>query len=167
MPFVSSFLSVHLSERTSLSRPLTCSSSPYHLKQHTRIHCTVAAYVVSVLPLPSLLPSPFHYPSLTPFSKERKGEREREREKDREERERGGEGRTSREIRERRGGRVERDPETAISLEANESGGIDTWRCARKEERKMLSLRTGTVFVRCPSSSSARKNIYLTEYNLA
>lgn len=108
MPFVSSFLSVHLSERTSLSRPLTCSSSPYHLKQHTRIHCTVAAYVVSVLPLPSLLPSPFHYPSLTPFSKERKGEREREREKDREERERGGEGRTSREIRERRGGSRER-----------------------------------------------------------
>lgn len=88
MPFVSSFLSVHLSERTSLSRPLTCSSSPYHLKQHTRIHCTVAAYVVSVLPLPSLLPSPFHYPSLTPFSKERKGEREREKERRTEKRER-------------------------------------------------------------------------------
>lgn len=47
MPFVSSFLSVHLSERTELSRPLTCSPSPYHLKEQSYVS---AGYVVSVLP---------------------------------------------------------------------------------------------------------------------
>ena len=72
MPFVSSFLSVHLSERTELSRPLTCSPSPYHFERAVVLS---VGYVVSVLPTAFTSP-PLFFDAIFE-EKERREEEER------------------------------------------------------------------------------------------
>lgn len=74
MPFVSSFLSVHLSERTGLSRPLTCSPSPYHFGGAApRIYLHIAPGSVFFLPpLPPAISLPSGAPCFRREGKERR-----------------------------------------------------------------------------------------------